>query len=358
MDDLFWEYIRLLRGMQPRAFIAENVKGLVIGKAKGYFKRILADLTASGYDVQARVLDAKWLGIPQSRGRVFFVGFRRDLGIDPARAFPSPVPYQYTLRDVLPALQGPVFAVHDTGGQPQYSQGNVTDTYAPTVTANGASQLKLLTLSGFHPEGFEHSLDAPAPRVQSRGIGGGCQSQTQFIRIAPSRLVPGSYGHRMLDLAAPCPTVTCASPGNDLPLPVNSLIGTAVGAEWAKLKPGEQSSKYFNLIRAGWGKPSPAILASHGGRGVASVAHPLECRKFTIDELRLVCAFPSDFTLVGSYSQQWARLGNSVLPLMARSVGLGVLRCLMEHDGRSADFPRYAQWEGLPAFGFLAPATE
>jgi len=41
-----------------------------------------------------------------------------------------------------------------------------------------------------------------------------------------------------------------------------------------------------------------------------------ERRKFTIAELRRICAFPDDFVLVGSYAQQWERLGNSVPPVM------------------------------------------
>ena len=40
VDDLFWEFARIVEGLQPRAFCAENVSGLVKGKAKGYFKMI------------------------------------------------------------------------------------------------------------------------------------------------------------------------------------------------------------------------------------------------------------------------------------------------------------------------------
>jgi len=107
-DDLFFEYVRLLRGLQPRAFVAENVSGLVKGTAKGYFKDILAALTQAGYVVRSQVLDAAWLGVPQRRARLIFVGVRRDLaerGLAPA--FPTPLAYQYTLLDALPELAEP-----------------------------------------------------------------------------------------------------------------------------------------------------------------------------------------------------------------------------------------------------------
>ena len=49
--------------------------------------------------MQAKVLDASWLGVPQMRQRVIFVGVRNDLGLEPV--FPKPMAYQYTLRDAL-----------------------------------------------------------------------------------------------------------------------------------------------------------------------------------------------------------------------------------------------------------------
>ena len=82
-ERLFDEYVRLLRGLMPKTFVAENVSGLVKGVAKGMFLEILAALKASGYRVTCRVLDAQWLGVPQMRQRTIFVGVREDLGLDP-----------------------------------------------------------------------------------------------------------------------------------------------------------------------------------------------------------------------------------------------------------------------------------
>lgn len=98
-DDLFFEYVRLLKGLQPKVFVAENVSGLVKGTAKGYFIEILTELKNAGYKVGAKVLNAAWLGVPQSRERLIFVGVRNDLGLQPVH--PKPLPYQYTLRDAL-----------------------------------------------------------------------------------------------------------------------------------------------------------------------------------------------------------------------------------------------------------------
>lgn len=99
-DDLFFEYSRLLKDLQPKTFVAENVSGLVKGTAKGYFLEILRELKLCGYRVNCKVLDAQWLGVPQARQRTIFVGVRNDLKIEPAH--PKPLPYQYSVRDALP----------------------------------------------------------------------------------------------------------------------------------------------------------------------------------------------------------------------------------------------------------------
>lgn len=103
-DDLFFEYTRVLKEMQPKAFIAENVSGLVMGSAKGYFKQILQRLKSCGYKVSARVLDASWLGVPQARRRLIFVGIRDDIPAEPSH--PRPLAYQYVLRDGMPWVDG------------------------------------------------------------------------------------------------------------------------------------------------------------------------------------------------------------------------------------------------------------
>lgn len=108
-DDLFFEYARLLKDLQPKTFVAENVSGLVKGTAKGYFLEILKSLKGCGYNVSCKILDAQWLGVPQQRQRTIFVGVRNDLGVEPAH--PQPLPFQYTVKDAWEGLNddGPSF---------------------------------------------------------------------------------------------------------------------------------------------------------------------------------------------------------------------------------------------------------
>jgi DNA (cytosine-5)-methyltransferase 1 len=102
VDDLFEEYIRLVREIRPRTFVAENVEGLSQGRSVGIFVHIRESLTQSGYRVKARVRDADEYGVPQHRPRTFIVGVRDDL--DGEFHWPEPLPYQYSVHDVFPYI--------------------------------------------------------------------------------------------------------------------------------------------------------------------------------------------------------------------------------------------------------------
>jgi DNA (cytosine-5)-methyltransferase 1 len=89
VDDLFFEFIRLCREIQPRVFVAENVPGLAVGDARGYLKEIHGQLIESGYRVGAQIIEGVRLGVPQKRSRLIFIGVRNDLERDPV--FPRPL---------------------------------------------------------------------------------------------------------------------------------------------------------------------------------------------------------------------------------------------------------------------------
>lgn len=242
-EELFFDYIRLRDGLMPKVFVAENVSGLVKGTAKGFFLEILKELRR-GYRVTAPLLDAQWLGVPQARQRIVFIGVREDLGVDPPAI--RPLPYRYSVRDALPWLEN---VVHDTRGSFK-SGGTITD--RPSVT---------IMSSAFDAHHFKVTGDAP------------------------------------------------------------SIEGQAIGDEYDKLNPGQQSDKYFSLVRADPDQPSPTITAAGGANaGIATVVHPTEKRKFSILEVKRLCGFPDDFELTGTYGQQWERLGNSVPPVMMQKI--------------------------------------
>lgn len=240
-DDLFFEYARLVRGVQPKVFVAENVSGLVKGTAKGYFLEILAALKDCGYNVTAKLLDAQWLGVPQMRQRVIFMGVRKDLSAK--AAYPRPLPYRYSVRDAI-----------------------------PWIVAQGDNA------------GFGGGAMRPATEP-SPTIGTGTQSGN------------GRYPPSLVEAAT-------------------DISRYAIGEEWDRIGAGGQSDKYLQLSRPLINGQSGTITAEGGNPSKAGVTHPTEKRKFSIAELKRICAFPDDFQLTGTYVQQWERLGRAVPPVM------------------------------------------
>lgn len=78
LDDLFFEFIDLAAILKPKIIIAENVKGLIMGNAKGYVNMIVKKLDEIGYNVQMFLLNAANMGVPQKRERVFFIATRKE----------------------------------------------------------------------------------------------------------------------------------------------------------------------------------------------------------------------------------------------------------------------------------------
>jgi len=79
LDTLAFDFIDLAGKLRPKIIIAENVKGILMGKAKDYVKRIYQELDKIGYTCNHYVLNASKMGVPQRRERVFFICVRKDL---------------------------------------------------------------------------------------------------------------------------------------------------------------------------------------------------------------------------------------------------------------------------------------
>ena len=89
LSDLFFDYLDLVARLKPKVAIAENVKGMIIGNAKGYTKLVMAQFKEIGYRPQLFLLNAADCGVPQKRERVFFCAVRNDLVVPPLKLAPT-----------------------------------------------------------------------------------------------------------------------------------------------------------------------------------------------------------------------------------------------------------------------------
>jgi len=84
--NLFISYCNVLEKVKPKAFLFENVRG-ILGTNKGKdFEDIMSAFSKLGYTVNYRILDAEDYGVPQQRERMFIVGHKKDIPF----LFPKP----------------------------------------------------------------------------------------------------------------------------------------------------------------------------------------------------------------------------------------------------------------------------
>ena len=111
-DDLFFEFISLAKILRPKVVIAENVKGLLLGDAIDYVRRIYDGFDDAGYYCQHFLLNSSVMGVPQRRERVFFICLRKDLA--------SPFLVQFNLFEERPFIDM-------TFNEPQIRYGEIAD---------------------------------------------------------------------------------------------------------------------------------------------------------------------------------------------------------------------------------------
>ena len=157
-NQLYNEYIRLLRGLKPKTFVMENVAGMVQGNMKLIFKDILIQLKNSGYNVRAKLMNSMYYNCATNRKRIIFIGVRNDLNI--RASHPKPQTKPITIKQALNGYRSP---------RVQYSNNEFIKSVIYKVKPGDS-------LSKYHPKGnyFNYrKLDEnkPCPTITRSGYG-------------------------------------------------------------------------------------------------------------------------------------------------------------------------------------------
>ncbi|WP_396177809.1 DNA cytosine methyltransferase [Flavobacterium sp.] len=111
---LFYEFMRILADKKPKFFLAENVSGMLLPAHREALANIKQMFTDIGYDLSFQLLNVSDYGVPQDRKRVFFIGYRKDLGLKfvfpKATTLENKITLEKAISDlknnVLPAKEG------------------------------------------------------------------------------------------------------------------------------------------------------------------------------------------------------------------------------------------------------------
>jgi len=267
-NQLVFHYVRLVRELQPKYFVFENVKGLTLGKHAEFLKQLIAELGDAGYNVTLpyHVLNAVDFGVPQDRRRLFLMGARRGLALP---HYPNPARHRTTVWD----------AIGDLPDADLFYELNATDAiYVEWLTeAPYAMQLRGFADDpanyGYKRE-FEYNLLSSSLRTEHTEL-----SQSRFMATEHGKTEPVSRFHK-LDPKGVCNT----------------------------LRAGTDSA------RGAFTSPRPI--------------HPYFPRVITVREAARLHSYPDWFRLHSTKWHGFRQIGNSVPPLLARSVAAEVVKAM------------------------------
>jgi DNA (cytosine-5)-methyltransferase 1 len=295
--DMFPEAVRAVRELEPKAFVFENVKGLMRQSFASYFEYIHLQLThpslvrnkyetwnahrarlekhhtsrntRSEYNVVYRLLNAANYGVPQKRERVFIVGFRSDLGIEwsfpdeshseDALIYSKWISGEYWDRHEVAKRQRPKLAARSTGRVERLREGKLfNDRTKPWLTVRDAIS------------------DLPDPEnASSRGI-------PNHVFNPGAKIYPGHTGS---PLDEPAKTLKAGDHG----------------------VPGGENM----------------LMKSNG-----------DVRYFTVREAARLQTFPDDYVFSGPWTEAMRQLGNAVPVRLAEKIASSVAGTLLRTSTR------------------------
>ena len=267
-NKLVYHYVRLVLELKPKYFVFENVKGLTVGKHKQFLVEIMDAFKDGGYDVVSdyKVLNAADYGVPQDRRRLFLMGGRKGIALP---SYPEPLSIRTTVGD----------AIGDIPDAEKYPELWGRD----WVYAKFGEQS--LYSSYLHGVGKDPS-DFSYPRIFNK------DKLTCSLLTDHSDISRGRFVETLPDTVEPISRFKMLS--------MNGLCNT--------LRAGTASD------RGAFTSPRPI--------------HPIYPRVITVREAARLHSYPDWFRFHVTKWHGFRQVGNSVPPMLARSVGLQIMKVL------------------------------
>ncbi|MDB4305986.1 DNA cytosine methyltransferase [bacterium] len=347
-NGLYRRAISILKELQPKFFILENVTGVLHLRGRNVAEDICDALTSSGYNPRCAIVNAAWYGVPQTRERVVVLASREDLDITPT--FPN-------IRRRVPLTRGHLSNVTlspDTWRRPELfvstRELGVVENLDPAVTVSDAF------------DDLPHFSDhLEAARTGSRYSA----RREDFEPAEYSRPPRNEYCHRMRnwDSSLRSQVVTdhyCRftprdfqtfgrmEPGDRYPEAVaiaEKLYAAAMNNHNGSHGPAPSSRDFIppyslKSFPEKWRKLDPALpswtVTAHLSRDAYSHIHPDSTQARTISprEAARLQSFPDAFVFDGNTGDIFRQIGNAVPPLLAEALGKGILAQLIGAPNR------------------------
>ncbi|EIY5069023.1 DNA cytosine methyltransferase [Klebsiella quasipneumoniae] len=178
INTLYLEFARALRIVKPKAFIVENVSGMVRSNFEHLLKDQFKVFEEAGYRVKSQILNASHYGVAQDRKRIFIVGIHEKFGIDftfPEASYGDGLKPFTTIRDAIGSMpEWPTGEFYDADFHWYYLSRNRRQSWeqvSKTIVAN-PRHMPLHPISPIleklGPDKWQFTSDSPARRFSFR----------------------------------------------------------------------------------------------------------------------------------------------------------------------------------------------
>jgi DNA (cytosine-5)-methyltransferase 1 len=297
-NELLCEFARMIRELRPLYFVAENVEGLLRGEARAVLDSFVLRVKRAGYSVVEPVamLDAVNSGVPQRRRRVFIMGH-------------------------LPEVLAPKYTADAEVCNGGYSAANSIPNGTGETIRNRRRDVRTFP-SVWDAIRDLSDIDDPEALFNCDRYDGKLGTPSSYA--AKLRRPPNGSG------VSERIRVGCNSSG--LTGCLRTLHSDETVRRFTATEPGsyEHISRFYRLTKDGF---APTLRAgtdqSRGSFTAARPIHPVEHRCITVREAARLHSFPDWFRFHPTRWHGFRQVGNSVPPLLARTVAQSILDALI-----------------------------
>ena len=293
-----YEYIRFVKEIKPKAFVLENVKGMLSMNNGETFKDIVKKLKELDYEVSYKLLDISKYNVPQVRERIFIVGIRKDL--DKTFSFPEPMNTTLTLFNAIGDIE-------ETGNYEttnMYNHEIFTKVDENLYNLLGEGNMLCDTRHGsIHKHSWEISLKGETTQKEKDILNAIAENRRKKI-----------YGLKDGNPLS-VDTIKELSGHDDIAEELEDLLHK----EYLS-KIGDKYDIHDRKINMGLrifdrNKPMNTITTQSGSN--STYAHYSKPRNLTVRELARIQTFPDNFIFYGNIKEQERQIGNAVPPVLA-----------------------------------------
>lgn len=270
---LFQEYYRILKELNPKVFLFENVKGLLSMQGGELLKTIISLFESLGYKVAYKVLNSADYGAPQVRERVIIIGTKFNTKFN----YPEPTHYN-----------------------PEEGQTLLTQDLKPYLTlAEAISDLPFIKSS---EESFEYATE---PKNDFQKL---------MRKNAPEKLMDHNSPNNNENLVKIMENLPDGGTPEDLPEEMRPKSGFA-----------------NTYCRLWWNRPSTTITRNLSTPSSSRCIHPKAPRPLTTREGARIQCFPDDYVFFGSRIDKNLQIGNAVPTFLSSALKESIKKHFLEN---------------------------